>query len=279
MWLKPPTAKDICPRKRKTGLSKPPQEYECLIVLDLEWTAWKNPLIKSQPEIIEFGACVVPLNRHNRPLPVKDLQDGRNIHEIQLFCKPTESPRLSNFITELTGITQAVVDTAPMFETQLKVFASWLQQMDLIDENGKKKSHWSMCSWTDADLNVIRNEAKRKGCLEDFPDAFNSWVNLKDDSFFKRTYGSRAKGGLENCCKNIASIGFKGRAHGALCDARNTAALVADMANKLMRFTRPSRGFDKHGHMFGSANSKLRKVNSSPNRKRQKVDKKEKPEL
>mmetsp|Transcript_2455 Transcript_2455/g.2855 ORF Transcript_2455/g.2855 Transcript_2455/m.2855 type:complete len:276 (+) Transcript_2455:102-929(+) len=257
MWLKPPTARDICPRKRKTGLSLPPKEYECLVVLDLEWTAWKSRSNQERkPEVIEFGACVVPLKGSKRPVPVKRIQTGDETDEIQLYCKPTECPTLSSFIIDLTGISQETVDKSPTFKDQLKNFVSWLQSLGLVDKQGRKKKHWSMCSWSDADLNVIRNEAARKGILELFPEAFNSWVNLKDDSFFKKTYKTRARGGLENCCKNIAKIGFNGRAHGALTDARNTGALVADMANKLMRFTRSSRGFDKNGFMYGSKRQK-----------------------
>lgn len=88
------------------------------------------------------------------------------------------------------------------------------------------------------------------------PKAFDTWVNLKDDSFFKRVYNVSAYGGLENCCKNIVKVDFEGRAHSGLTDARNTAAIAADMANNLFRFTRPSRGFDKNGRMYGSTLSK-----------------------
>ena len=90
------------------------------------------------------------------------------------------------------------------------------------------------------------------GFLDKVPAAFRTWVNLKDDAFFKRVYGVAARGGLENCCKKICKVGFIGRAHGGLTDARNTAAVAADMANQLFRFTRHSRGFDENGVMFGS---------------------------
>ena len=95
-----------------------------------------------------------------------------------------------------------------------------------------------------------------EGFLHKVPPAFQTWVNLKDDAFFKKVYGVAAHGGLENCCKRISKVGFVGRAHGALTDARNTAAVAAHMANQLFRFTRHSRGFDSNGVMFGSKRRK-----------------------
>ena len=56
------------------------------------------------------------------------------------------------------------VDGSPSFEKQLEAFVAWLVEQDLIDSgSGDKVGHWSMCSWSDADVDMIRREAQRKG--------------------------------------------------------------------------------------------------------------------
>jgi len=245
-FLKQPTARDIAPRNRQRGLSQAPVEYDYLVVCDLEWTVNH----KSPPEVIEFGLVLLPLKGVKRPLSVKDIQTANCTEEIQLYCKPTEKPLLSQFIKDLTGISQETVDAAPTFDIQFKALKSWLITHKLIDSTGVKTCNWAICTWSDADVQVIKNEVERKEVGE-FPEALNAWINLKDDSYFKKVYRRPPRQGLENCCNTIAKVGFVGGAHSGIVDARNTAAICVDMVNKGFRFVRTSRGFDKHGHMYG----------------------------
>lgn len=129
-----------------------------------------------------------------RPFETSRFQSGLE-PEIQLYCKPTEAKKLTAFIKRLTGISQGmehadflllvektidwgiqssgnayfvysieIVDDAPSFEDQLDAFVSWLVEQDLIEKStGEKLGHWSMCSWSDADVDMIRREAERKG--------------------------------------------------------------------------------------------------------------------
>ncbi|RZK79943.1 MAG: hypothetical protein EOO92_08450, partial [Pedobacter sp.] len=49
------------------------------------------------------------------------------ISELQIYVKPVINPTLTNFCTELTGITQSTVDSAIILNDALPALESWLQ--------------------------------------------------------------------------------------------------------------------------------------------------------
>jgi DNA polymerase III epsilon subunit-like protein len=85
-----------------------------IVVFDLEWTAWAGSFERdwSGPgelrEIIQFGAVKV------------DMAGGlTEIGSFECFARPKVNPQLSDYIVELTGITQEDIDTRgrPFAET------------------------------------------------------------------------------------------------------------------------------------------------------------------
>jgi inhibitor of KinA sporulation pathway (predicted exonuclease) len=74
-----------------------------IIVIDVEATCWEDhPPDKEESEIIEIGLCVV------------DVQRGERIGRERIVVKPSRS-RVSPFCTQLTGLTQAEVETGRSF--------------------------------------------------------------------------------------------------------------------------------------------------------------------
>jgi inhibitor of KinA sporulation pathway (predicted exonuclease) len=72
------------------------------IVMDLELTCWEDPtLTRAQAEIIEIGLVLV------------DLKTLDIIKEFTATVKPKDNPILTDFCTNLTGITQQEVDSSP----------------------------------------------------------------------------------------------------------------------------------------------------------------------
>ena len=96
-------------------------ELDFLLVLDFEATCEdRNINARFGPqEIIEWPVALLNL----RTLEVED--------EFHHYVRPVQNPTLTAFCTELTGIQQSWVDSAPTFETALRQHTSWLRQHGL----------------------------------------------------------------------------------------------------------------------------------------------------
>ncbi|GAA6062463.1 hypothetical protein JCM10212_005366 [Sporobolomyces blumeae] len=133
---RPTTPAPIDDRDRET---RPPgQLYDSYLVFDVEATCERMELIPrlafSYPnEIIEWPVILLQWRKRPRPVPnaapPRDDDDDpawewklEQVDEFHSYVKPTWRPRLSDFCTQLTGITQADVDAAPIFPRLLRNF-------------------------------------------------------------------------------------------------------------------------------------------------------------
>ena len=79
---------------------------KCVVVYDLEYTAWEGSLERNwsgpdeEPEIIQIGAILMKFDGNTWAID----------QEFVTYVKPLIRPRLSNYITKLTGITQESID-------------------------------------------------------------------------------------------------------------------------------------------------------------------------
>ena len=279
--LRPPTSRDVAPRKIRRGLDRPPQTMSHIVVLDFEWTADQGARMRPVAEITQFPSVLVDLRRNelasggggdvssgsgggggggsssSSSRDRRGNQSARIVDEYDTFVRPTLNPRLSAFATELTGITQTMVDNAPSIDSVLPRYLAWLRSHALVDAAGGRVGHWSLATWGDVDvMTTLRQELAHKKI--DFPPCFDKWINLKDDAVFKRHYGWRPRGGLQRCVNSIApgSVVWEGRAHNGLVDSRNTAKIVVHMANTGYRFVRATRGMDANGVPYGLRTSR-----------------------
>jgi len=276
-FLRAPTSKDIQPRKRQKGFDAPPPMMEYLIVLDFEWTANDKRKMEPVAEITQFPSVCMKLL--DGQAVVKDFyssyqksssiqNDQRIPHDLRLvlspaikrqdavcvsifdsFVRPTLNPTLTKFSVDLTAITQGMVDMAPTIDIILARYLKWLHSLNLVDEKGTRTGNWAFATWGDCDImTTLRLELQYKSI--NLPQCFDSWINLKDDSIFKRQYRRKPRGGLRSC---VESVGMKweGRAHNGLVDSINTAKIVRDMVQSGFRFTKTTRGLDKEGIPFG----------------------------
>ncbi|MPC19030.1 3'-5' exoribonuclease 1 [Portunus trituberculatus] len=94
--------------------------YDYYLVIDFEATCdeHQNPATYRH-EIIEFPAQLVSTKR------------GQIINHFHSFVRPVINPRLTEFCTNLTGITQDKVNFAPTFPEVLKQFEAWLEERGL----------------------------------------------------------------------------------------------------------------------------------------------------
>ncbi|KAG6829986.1 hypothetical protein H0H87_009593 [Tephrocybe sp. NHM501043] len=79
------------------------QHYEAFLVLDVEATCQQGTDFNFPNEIIEFPVCLMRWKDRTDDLKASQLEV---VAEFRSFVKPTWQPNLSQFCTELTGITQ-----------------------------------------------------------------------------------------------------------------------------------------------------------------------------
>uniref|UniRef100_A0A3Q1EPB1 ERI1 exoribonuclease 2 n=1 Tax=Acanthochromis polyacanthus TaxID=80966 RepID=A0A3Q1EPB1_9TELE len=210
------------------------QIFSYLIVIDFESTCWREKNNYSQ-EIIEFPAVLL------------NTATGQVESEFHTYVQPQEHPILSEFCTELTGITQTQVEAGIPLQICLSRFTRWLQnlplEMEVVFSNKQQRCSASspsqkLCTfltWSDWDLGVcLQYECKRKQLHK--PDVLNSWIDLR--STYRLFYARKPKG-LNGALQDLG-IQFSGREHSGLDDARNTAQLAARMMRDgcVMKITR-----------------------------------------
>ncbi|XP_070684490.1 ERI1 exoribonuclease 2 [Pempheris klunzingeri] len=210
------------------------QMFSYLIVIDFESTCWREKNNYSQ-EIIEFPAVLL------------NTSTGEVESEFHTYVQPQERPILSEFCTELTGITQMQVEAGIPLQICLSRFNRWLQnlqlQMGVVFPDTQQRSsapspsqkRCTFLTWSDWDLGVcLQYECKRKQLHK--PDVLNSWIDLR--STYRLFYDRKPKG-LNGALQDLG-IQFSGREHSGLDDAQNTARLAARMMRDgcVMKITR-----------------------------------------
>lgn len=242
------------PRKQsRRSLSLP--EFDYLVVLDFEWTCDDTGILAGGSEIIEFPSVLLRL----KPGGISEI-----VAEVQLYVRPERNPALTNFCKDLTGITQAQVDSGLIgLEIALEKYREWLVQQQLLPpiassslteggEQNRAGPDWprfALVTWSDADLgSQLYTECERKGLHHARSWWFRSWVNLKP--LYTQHYCREARGGLQACVEATGQT-FDGRAHSGLVDARNTAKIVVNMREQGFRFVRTTRGCNAQGVPYG----------------------------
>ncbi|KAM6320268.1 ERI1 exoribonuclease 2 [Podargus strigoides] len=205
-------------RARSSAKAAAEQRFGYLIVVDLEATCWRDRG-RRPPEIIEFPAVLL------------NTSTGEIESEFHTYVQPQEHPVLSEFCTELTGITQNQVEEGVPLNICLSQFLKWIQKIQkekkIIFSSGipshstSEAKPCTFLTWTDWDLGVcLQYECKRKQLRK--PDILNSWIDLK--ATYRAFYNRKPKG-LSGALQDLG-IAFAGREHSGLDDSRNTACLA-----------------------------------------------------
>ncbi|NXT76168.1 ERI2 exoribonuclease, partial [Zapornia atra] len=192
--------------------------FSYFIVIDFESTCWRDAARRS-PEIIEFPAVLL------------NASTGDIEAEFHTYVQPQEHPLLSEFCTELTGITQNQVDEGIPLNICLSQFLKWIRKIqkekkiifssDTLSLSTSEAKPCTFVTWTDWDLGVcLQYECKRKQLRK--PDILNSWIDLKATY---RAFYNRKPQGLSGALQDLG-IAFAGRQHSGLDDSRNTARLA-----------------------------------------------------
>ncbi|XP_038843794.1 ERI1 exoribonuclease 2-like [Salvelinus namaycush] len=241
-------------RKRSqssTGQKKPltsNQIFPYLIVIDFESTCWRERNSYGQ-EIIEFPAVLL------------NTSTGEVESEFHTYVQPQEHPMLSDFCTELTGITQQQVEAGVPLHICLSRFSRWLQALEhqrgVVFPRDQRapvaeQRPCAFVTWSDWDLGVcLLYECKRKQLHK--PAVLNIWIDLR--ATYRLFYNRKPKG-LNGALQDLG-IQFSGREHSGLDDARNTSHLAWRMMRDgcVMKITRSlERAPLKTKPLFGNGN-------------------------
>lgn len=169
------------------------------VLIDLEATCDAEPLPREQVEIIEIGAVLGSLS-----------EDGfEELDAQQIYLRPTINLTLSAFCIELTGIEQHTVDNALTLADGLPLLAQWLSEQQV--------TAWG--SWGNFDARQFALETEAKGLANPLAELVH--INIKQRFAKKRKH----RVGLGKAVE-LSGLGFIGRAHSGLDDARNIAQLL-----------------------------------------------------
>jgi inhibitor of KinA sporulation pathway (predicted exonuclease) len=182
---------------------------DLLAVVDIESTCWGSrhtPDGAAQSihnmEIIEIGCALA-----NRQGEILDTQS--------FLVRPTRNPVLSDFCTELTGITQEMVDAAPTLPEAIEAMNAWLG--DLPDD-------FIWCSWGNYDRLHLEAQSQLDGAWPVI--LARPHLNLK--RIWRRTTGQKKKNGLASALA-FHDLAFEGSHHRGVDDARNMARVLPYM--------------------------------------------------
>ena len=173
--------------------------HQHYLIIDLEATCSDDGQVpREEMEIIEIGAV---------------LQNARTFEiesEFQTLVRPQRHPELTRFCTELTGITQADVASAPGFPAALDALVRWMTPYpDAL-----------FCSWGDYDRKQFQQDCAYHGSAYPFGPEH---LNLKAE--FARALNLRRNAGITQALRKL-NFEFEGAHHRGLDDARNIARIV-----------------------------------------------------
>ncbi|QBF82617.1 exonuclease domain-containing protein [Shewanella maritima] len=170
---------------------------DLIVVLDLEHTCDSGGATPpNERETIEIGAVLVTKNGF------------KEISTFTQLIKPTIHPDISEFCTELTGITQEVLSNKPTFDVVFNQLLDWLPP------------EYTLATWGSYDLKQLNIDCANHNLSEFAPVQF---IDLKKQ--YSKTHRLKPRAGLKRALSH-AGLTFDGKAHRALDDAKNAVRLL-----------------------------------------------------
>jgi len=186
-----------------------------LLILDFEATCNdKEPKPRVQ-EIIEF------------PTLVLNVKTGEVESEFHHYINPSE--KLTPFCTELTGITQKVVDGGISISKALELHKTWVfNDLGLVAHPSSEGHTFLYCTCGDWDLKRCL-PAQLASIGATVPQHFSQWINIK--IAFGALYGLKKKKRAKGMVDMLDKLGLEleGRHHSGIDDCRNIARVASKM--------------------------------------------------
>jgi len=232
--------KDIEPEK--APLTRQPLEY--FLVLDVEATCVAGTDFNWPNEIIEWPVVLLTWDDRDEGGRANLL---KVIDEFRSFVRPTWKPRLSEFCTSLTGITQDEVDSAPIFSAVLDDFRAFLCRHGLIcSKTGQRLRRFTWA--TDGPFDIrdfvvkqcfiskVRMPEWLRGDVVDVRREVAFWLAETREVQLKKSSWSPDRS--LNITRQLAALSlppFQGRQHSGIDDTRNIARVLIELARRGVR--------------------------------------------
>ncbi|GBE82484.1 3'-5' exonuclease eri1 [Sparassis crispa] len=245
-----------------TGISEsqsaprgPKQPYDAFLVLDVEATCVAGAKFDYPSEIIEWPVCLLRWKDKDRNERARVLEI---VDEFRSFVRPTWRPQLSQFCTDLTGITQEQVDSAPTFTQLMDIFREFMERHGLIEfETGRRLIRFCWCSDGPFDIrdfvvkqcfmSKISMPAWLSGDVLDVRSAVGEWYLTTSRRCQEKRYiecafpmPKRLSISIPRQLQVLGLSPFQGRQHSGM-DVRTPAISPASLLNSLGRVSRCSR--------------------------------------
>jgi ERI1 exoribonuclease 3 len=180
-------------------------EYIC--ILDFEATCWYD---NSDHEIIEFPSVLLRW------------QDSeiKEVSRFQQFVKPLNNPIVSDFCTELTGITQKQIDHGIDLKSTVEAHLKWIT--GITNQNNVTIvtcGDWDMNKMLPRDLKNISYVPNK---------LYARYVNIKE--LFRIAAGIKGTSMLK-MLKHI-NMDVEGRHHSGIDDCHNIARIFIELVKK-----------------------------------------------
>lgn len=172
-----------------TIIIKPKMKY---IIVDLEATCWQKREGRKN-EIIEIGAVCIN-------------KSGETMGEFSQIIKPVQNPILSDFCTELTTITQDMVNKGLPFPEGLQLFLDWIHSFD---------AKYLLCSWGYYDKNQFEQDCQLHGLPTDW---LEQHISVKHQ--YAKINGLKRPMGMKGTLKK-EGLKLIGTHHRGIDDAQN----------------------------------------------------------
>jgi inhibitor of KinA sporulation pathway (predicted exonuclease) len=198
------------------GKRSPASSVEYLCVVDFEATCDDKCPKPTPQEIIEFPAVLL------------NVDTGEVDDVFHYYIQPNLHPNSSKFCTELTGITQDVVNSGTSLFEALKLHEQWLQKHNLVNHDTpitsteQKRFLYVTCGDWDL-MTYLPNQLAHHNMK--MPNIFRSWVNIK------KAYGQfyyRKASGMTSMLNDLG-LGLQGRHHSGIDDSKNIARVCSRM--------------------------------------------------
>jgi inhibitor of KinA sporulation pathway (predicted exonuclease) len=174
-----------------------------IIVIDIEATCWdSSPPEGEENEIIEVGICTL------------DIQTWERLERKSILVKPEKSA-VGPFCTELTGITQAMVDEGVTFAKACGI---------LRNDYFSRRRVWA--SYGDYDRKLFEKQCTARQIKYPFG---STHINIKN--LYAIMNGLNREIGLYRVLEQL-KLPFEGKAHRGHYDAWNAAVVLAKLMDR-----------------------------------------------
>ena len=187
------------------------ERVDFFLVLDFEGAFIDDEGSPNVTEVIEFS--VLKINATTL----------RTESEFHTYVQPIIHPRLNSKCTEITGITQGMVDGKPILPDVLKQLDDWMKSEGLLSPKVKfifvTCGDWDLKSCISTNCDYLKLE---------YQDYLKRWINIK--TYFGDLMGKKGFG-MKSMLEDLG-LSLDGRHHSGIDDCRNITKILVTLIKR-----------------------------------------------